>query len=219
MTMSHLFLVRHAENRANALEVFSCKRVDYSLTARGILQAQQTQAYLEKRGFDHVYCSPLRRAVETAEIIADRVGLPVHILDDLIEVDVGKMEGQPIETRSRAFYRSVLKDWLVGETETRFPHGEDGAAFYKRVERALERVVSAEGAGRVVVVSHSGFLKAGSKVLYPGSDPDWILHHPYPNCGITEIELLRGEGRSRVNLLSWARHSHLRGLVAQLASN
>ena len=40
--MNHLYLVRHGENVANLTKEFSCCKVDYSLTAKGVLQAQQT---------------------------------------------------------------------------------------------------------------------------------------------------------------------------------
>ncbi len=211
--MSRLHLVRHAENRANTLQVFSCRHVDYSLTARGIVQARQTGPYLQKRGVDRIYSSPLKRAVETAEIIADQVDLTVDVVESLTEVDVGRLEGQPIDEQSRAFYYAILEDWLAGETEATFPDGEGYASFYQRAERALERMISEESGDRVVVVGHSGFFKAASKLLCPGLDPHWVVESPYPNCAVSEIEAALREGRLVGHLLSWGCDGHLSGMA------
>lgn len=101
--VSRLHLVRHAENRANTLRVFSCRHVDYSLTAKGVVQARQTGAYLKKTSVDRIYSSPLKRAVETAEIIADQVNLTVDVVESLTEVDVegGTVSGPPAELGMR----------------------------------------------------------------------------------------------------------------------
>jgi broad specificity phosphatase PhoE len=64
--MNRLYLVRHGENRANLTKEFSSRLVDYPLTAKGVLQAQQTADYFQQRagagGIDAVYSSPLKRS-------------------------------------------------------------------------------------------------------------------------------------------------------------
>ncbi|MCB0198167.1 MAG: histidine phosphatase family protein, partial [Anaerolineae bacterium] len=71
-TYTHNFyLVRHGENPANITKEFSYRDVDYSLTPKGVLQAQQTAAHFRNVPVDAVVASPLKRTRETAAIIAD----------------------------------------------------------------------------------------------------------------------------------------------------
>ncbi|MCB0162068.1 MAG: histidine phosphatase family protein, partial [Caldilineaceae bacterium] len=87
-TYTHNFyLVRHGENPANLTKEFSYRDVDYSLTPKGVLQAQQTAAYFRNVPVDAVVASPLKRTRETAAIIADALGLPVEVMEDFREVN------------------------------------------------------------------------------------------------------------------------------------
>ena len=75
--MTRVYLVRHGENPANLLKQFSHRLVDYSLTPKGIAQAEQTAAFFLDKRIDAIYSSPLKRARKTAEIIGAALGLPV----------------------------------------------------------------------------------------------------------------------------------------------
>ena len=82
--------MRHGKtdrNKANVLQ----GRSDDPLNAEGIEQAKEAAAKLRSIHFDHVFCSPLIRAVETAELVAPDVK-PV-IDERLIEMDYGPWEG------------------------------------------------------------------------------------------------------------------------------
>jgi len=64
MTMrNRLYLVRHGENLANLTKEFSYRQVDYSLTPKRVLQAQQTAACFTDKNIHEIYASPLKRAV------------------------------------------------------------------------------------------------------------------------------------------------------------
>src|SRR5215472_16479183 len=91
-----LYLVRHGENPANLTKEFSYKLVDYSLTPKGVLQAEQTAAFfLRSIPLTAAYASPLKRAYETGEIIAQAQNLPVTALEEFREINVGEMEQRP----------------------------------------------------------------------------------------------------------------------------
>src|SRR5579872_6100860 len=91
-----LYLVRHGENLANITKEFSYKLVDYPLTPKGVLQAEQTAAFfLNTIPLMAAFASPLKRARETAEIIARAQNLSVTVLEEFREVNVGDMEQRP----------------------------------------------------------------------------------------------------------------------------
>jgi len=71
-----LYVVRHGENPANLNREFSYKLIDYSLTEKGVRQAEETASFFREKGIDAIYSSPLKRARETAQIIAAPIGSP-----------------------------------------------------------------------------------------------------------------------------------------------
>ena len=87
VTKNTLYLVRHGENPANVRREFSYKILDYSLNERGVRQAEQTAAYFSNGDVkvDVIFSSPLKRAMETAQIIGQLLygGMIVMLLDTL----------------------------------------------------------------------------------------------------------------------------------------
>lgn len=118
------------------------------------MQARQTGRALAGKSIDAVFTSPLLRARQTAEVIAEPHGLGVEIVDDLIEVDVGDWEGRPwdeIEKTNPEEYRLFMSDASVNP----YLGGENMTVVYDRVVPVFERLM-AENLGRtIVVVAHN----------------------------------------------------------------
>ena len=90
-----LYLVRHgatANNEARPPRLQG-RRTDPALSDEGQEQSRETGRLLASQRIEAVYTSPLLRARQTARAIAEPHGLPVEVVDDLIEVDVGRWEG------------------------------------------------------------------------------------------------------------------------------
>ena len=85
-----LFIVRHGQTELNSRWALQ-GRSDHPLNEQGIAQARAAAASLHEIIFDHVFTSPLRRAVETARIIAPDV--PAEVDNRLIEMEYGPYEG------------------------------------------------------------------------------------------------------------------------------
>ena len=89
--MRFLFL-RHGESEANLLEVFSNRGWKHPLTQNGRRQVEKLAEALHHCGVVAIYTSPLRRAVESAQILGERLMLPCDIEPALVEYDVGMYE-------------------------------------------------------------------------------------------------------------------------------
>jgi broad specificity phosphatase PhoE len=217
--MNRMYFVRHGENRANLTKEFSSRRVDYALTEKGVLQAQQTAEALENKSIDEIYASPLKRAAQTAEIIAERLDLPVKILDELREIDVGELEMGPPSAEAWAFHNQVLMDWLTGKHEVRFPGGDDYIHLFLRVQVAMHEIFDGKEGQNVTVVSHGGIFMITLPELCPGTDTLSLLSQPADNCSITEM-LVHTEpgGAIEAKVVRWADTSHLYGEAAELVS-
>lgn len=154
-----LLLVRHGEVEANRSFRYLGRRDD-ALTNRGREQAKAVSATLEQLKIDAVVASPLRRAFETAEIIAARAGITVKVDDRLVELDFGDWDG-----RSRAEVvaasdggRRMVEAWEADPTLP-VPGGESLAELQQRVVALADDFAECRGGATVVMVSHMGAIK------------------------------------------------------------
>lgn len=107
-----LYFVRHGESKANLLHEFSNRGRKHGLTEKGTAQAAALAHKLVGCSVSRVFSSPLLRAVQTAEILANALDAPYEIVDALREYDCGVLEGKS-DAASWADYQRVLDDWMI----------------------------------------------------------------------------------------------------------
>ena len=161
--MATLLLVRHGETDWNAQHRWQ-GHADVPLNARGREQAQRLAEELASQGVDAIYASDLSRARDTAEIVGERLGVPVVLDPDLREIDVGSREGLTGEEVGDA-------PW-DGERDVR--HGE-------RTLRAVRTIAERHPGQRVVVVSHGGSLRRIQEHIHAEID-GW-----FGNCSVWAV--------------------------------
>lgn len=150
-----LHLIRHAESVGNR-ELRLQGRTDFPLTERGQRQAAALAASSSRLRIGAVCSSPIRRALDTAEAIAQPLGLAVEVEAALAEYDFGDMSGLTWqEIRER---RPNLIEQLLSDSEA-FPHypGEEGReTFRQRVCGALWGIAERHSTQEAVaVVTHA----------------------------------------------------------------
>jgi len=216
--MTTLYLVRHGENLANITKEFSYRAVDYPLTPKGVVQAEQTAEYFVGRGVEAIYASPLLRARQTAEILARRISVPIQLREALREINVGSLEGASTPA-NWALYHRISAAWYAGQAGVAFPDGEDLRMVAARFLGFLSEIVAAHPDGSVVIVGHGGVYTACIALLCPEIDLPALLTQPNHNCSITEAEAaLTGDGCVRGVLRAWASCGHLHGVAAEVIS-
>ena len=186
-----LFLVRHGatdNNRAKPPRLQG-RRTDPPLSDEGLAQARQTGIFLADSALDAVYSSPLLRARQTAEAIAEPHGLAVEMVEDLIEVDVGVWEGRDwdeIQRDDPEAYRGFMTDATVNP----YLGGEDLTTVLARAKPAFERLME-ENVGRlIVVVAHNVVNRAYLAELI-GMPLARYRSIPQDNCGLTLLRYRR----------------------------
>lgn len=213
-----IYLVRHGENRANITKEFSYKLVDYSLTPKGALQAEQTAEFFKTLPLDAVYSSPLKRAYETAESIARSQGLPVTVLEEFRELNVGDLELRPPTEANWREHDQVIGEWMKGNLEARFPGGENFLEIIERARRGLLEVTRGRNGQRIVVAAHGGILTAIVRNLCVEAEGQ-RSGASMANCAVTELELVSSEHDLLGGTLRcWASAAHLSGEAANLVS-
>ena len=213
-----LYLVRHGENPANLTKEFSCRKIDYPLTPKGRLQAEQTGDYFSARPIDAICTSPLCRAVETAQIIAAWLRLPVEVVENFRELDAGELEDMGGSPKAWEIHFSVIREWMSGNYESRFPGGENFLMARQRIRAGIEQVLSARSGQGVIVVGHGGLFSTGLLDLCPEADPNILRSKENHNCSISEMEMRLVESRWVGELVRWGDISHLSAAAAELVS-
>ena len=216
--LNTLFFIRHGENKANITKEFSYRTVDYPLTAKGILQAQQTAEYFADAELDEIYSSPLLRARQTAEIFAQPHSLLVTLVEEFRDLNVGDLEGQPPTAQSWDIFKQVLDSWLTGNPAAAFPGGENYFQLIARLQAGLVRVVAGKEGKSIAIVAHGSTPIFTLAALVPSIGLDILLRVETPNCSISVIDVGLIAGKLEAELREWASWDHLSGEAADLVS-
>ena len=171
--MTEILLARHGETDWNRESRFQ-GHADPPLNELGRRQATELAEALAGEELAAAYTSPLRRARETAEVIATRHSLPAVPVEGLREVDVGSWSGL-----TRAEISERFPDAEHHDGETREEH-------LVRVLAAVEHIAHSHPGQRVLIVSHGGSLRALRR--HCTGEPV----HPISNCGVYELSFEDG---------------------------
>lgn len=216
--MNRIILLRHGENRANLTKEFSYKKIDYPLTEKGILQAQQTAEALRGQEIRAIYTSPLKRAQQTAQIVGDAVGLTPIVEEAFREINVGRLEEVPPSDETWGQYRRVIHAWVEGRSDVSFPGGENNNQLWARYEKGLRQIIQAHPGQNLLVVGHAGIFTSTLPRLCPDISILDLFKFENHNASLTEIDVEIKGGRLVGHLLSWANTDHLSGEAAQFVS-
>lgn len=149
-----LWLVRHGEPAAEKPDI-CCAAPEIGLSETGLLQMEGVAGYLQTEPLAAIYCSPLKRALESARILASIHGCPLEVVPDLRELDFGEFSGltfDEISARDSEFYRR----WMKRPTSVRFPNGEDFRDMRVRVLMSVDAIRRERAGQTSVIVSHAG---------------------------------------------------------------
>lgn len=148
-------LVRHGQTERSKVSAYS-GRLDIPLTELGREQARQAAQRLSGEGVDAVITSPLVRARDTAQAIADATGAPLRVDDRLTEVDYGPFEGLDRDG-ARAKFGEAFEAWRADPFGSPVPGMEPLPDALTRVRAATAEVLGAHE--HPVIVGHQGILR------------------------------------------------------------
>ena len=148
-------LVRHGQTERSARMAYS-GRMDIPLTDTGREQAQRAAAALATAGVDAVVTSPLIRARDTAQAIADATGAPLTVDERLTEIDFGPFEGLD-RAGARAKFGQAFEDWRADPFGAPVPGMETLPAALERARAATAAALAAHE--HPVLVGHQGILR------------------------------------------------------------
>jgi broad specificity phosphatase PhoE len=205
-----VYLLRHGATAANLAKPYRLqgRRQDLPLAPFGIRQAERTRDFLAIRPIDVCYSSPLRRAVQTAEILCEAIELQPLVHKNLTECDVGRWENLDWET-IRTSDPENCKLFLKNPALHGYPGGENFADVLERTVQAMNDIWDEHAGQSILVVAHHVVNRTYLASLL-GLRPDQARQVKLDNCAISMIE--RDGVETTVTTLNAG--FHLQGLAA-----
>jgi broad specificity phosphatase PhoE len=205
-----LYLIRHGATEANLArpQRLQGRNSNPPLARLGVRQAEATRDLLAIRPIDACYCSPMLRAVETAQIVAAPHRLAPVPVDALTECDIGGWEGLDWQT-IRARDPEAYKCFMARPGDHGYPDGESFADVHCRATEALEELLDQHAGESMLIVGHHVVNRTYLAGLL-GLSPNQARQVTLDNCGISVV--IRENGETVVNTLNAA--FHLQGVAA-----
>ena len=185
-----LYFVRHGESEANTLRVISNRESPFGLTALGKQQAIILADRLKDIPITAIFSSPILRARETAEILAQSFHLPYQITKALREYDCGILEDKSDED-SWKLHHEIAEDWTLHHNHLRKPEGGESYLEIKKrflpfIESFTQNGLHAEA--HILLVSHGGLLQLMLPEILTNIDHAFVRSHGirHTQCIIAE---------------------------------
>ena len=168
-----LIYIRHGETDWNTLHLLQGS-TDIPLNETGRLQAQKTAQILSTQPFQRIFCSPLLRAKETAQIINQTRNVPLTCDDRIRERGFGSLEGKPFTQKDfDQWWKSNFNGTLYGM--------ESIDELRTRVSSLLDELCLLFPEETILMVAHGGTFVAVDS-YFNGYPSDGETLRFIPNC-------------------------------------
>ena len=190
-----LYFMRHGETDWNTVRRIQ-GTTDIPLNQNGIDVAEKTALGMKNEGivFDRIFCSPLQRAVRTAEIMSAFSSCSITKDERITEFNFGECEGQRLsDLKLDPKYQDQVY-WFTDTSRYREGYGSESIVhFFGRLQSFLnEEILPIEGrADNVLLVAHGG-VSRGLATILEGKDQGNMCHVGIPNCGVNLARLENG---------------------------
>jgi broad specificity phosphatase PhoE len=153
-----LYFLRHGQTTASRDDLFCGLRSNHSLTSFGIEMANLFASAYANLNWAGIYCSPQKRALETAQPISSNAKIKPAVREGLSEIDYGKWDGKNKEEVEAAFHDDFLK-WNADPAWNAPTGGETAIAVSRRARIVLEEIITNHTEGNVLIVSHKATIR------------------------------------------------------------
>jgi len=200
-----IYLIRHGESIWNAqgrVQGWS----DPRLSRAGLAQGEAVARRLAALPLARLYTSPLRRAAQTARVIAEASETSARPVAEFREIGLGVWEGMPVWSLRRR-YPTLYETWLRTPSKAQIPQGEGIARFRRRVAAAFRMVLEETPAGATaVIVTHGGVIRVIVAAVL--GIPFDLLTRGISLGNASVTRLTRTRGRLAVAVLNDTSHLH-----------
>jgi len=195
--MLELMLIRHGETDSNRRGSY-LGWTDIELNEIGINQVKFLRDRLKGVKVDKIYSSPLKRALQTAEIINENYKLDIVPSDGLKERNFGIWDDLTLEEMTKRYpteYNEWVNDWI----KYRIKDGESAQEAYERSAAFVDEIIKNNNEGVIMLVTHLGTIRfILAHLLGLGIENSWRFR--VTNASITKVEI--NDGYSVLTMLN-----------------
>jgi broad specificity phosphatase PhoE len=181
---TRILLLRHAET--SDPDRFHGAESDIGLGDRGRAQAEAAAIALAVLRPEALYCSAMRRAVETADAIGRACGLVPRRVESLHERRMGPLSGRTKE-QGRDAYEEARRRWMAGALDHTHPGGESYAEIRHRAVPAFTALAGQHPGGTIAVVAHGVVIRVLLTSLLEGYGPEHFADIAIPNAEYNDL--------------------------------
>lgn len=174
--MNTIVFIRHGETDMAGR---FCGYSDPALNAAGERQAARLAEEVARMGIDRIYSSDLRRALQTATAVSQRIGVDVEVLAGLREIHFGLWEGLSWQEIQDQFPEDADR-WLDEFPMRSAPEGEAYTAFTARIKATIAPLLDGAECMTTAFVTHRGVMRYALTEFFGFSEAEaWTKTAPY----------------------------------------
>lgn len=163
-----IYLTRHGETEWN-IEKRLQGRGDSPLTENGIQRAKELRDRIKNIDIDVIYSSPIKRALNTANILRGNKNIDIVTDDSLMEMCFGDYEGKKIDIIQKENPSWDINLIMQGNVEICAPNGENLKEVRERISKLMNKIIAENIGKSILIVTHGITLKA---LMYYFKDED-----------------------------------------------
>jgi broad specificity phosphatase PhoE len=194
--MSRFLLIRHATTD-DVGHRLSGRNPGVPLNAEGHAQAKQIATNLASIAIDHIYSSPMERAISTAKPLSERLHLPIHTHEAFNEIDFGTWTNGLLSELEQDTGFRLFNQF---RSNVRIPGGELMLEAQTRIVSGIQKIAEMHPSSIIAVFSHSDMIRA-AVTHYLGMSLDLISRIEISPASVTILDIYKDT--SRIMLLNY----------------
>ena len=204
--MPLVIFMRHGQAENNVSRTLVGRHIESHLTSQGREQVADVSKQLKSIPIDKVYVSPVIRAMETAQIVCNTLGMSYEVDERLYEIELGKLVGMNYEEVTTKYGDLFLRFYAEHDPILDSFGVEPFAAVKQRVKSLLDDALKKHEDSNVLMVTHLDPIKAALATLLE-LKPEALYRWHIRNASLT---VLKHESRiyslSGVNVMAMHRY-------------
>jgi 2,3-bisphosphoglycerate-dependent phosphoglycerate mutase len=203
-----VIFMRHGQADNNVNRILVGRHVESHLTEQGRRQVGYAAKDLKNIQVDKVVVSPVIRAVETAEIVCNEIGLEYEIDERLYEIELGKLVGMNFDEVMSKYGNLFLKFYDEYDPALERFGVEPFTSVKERVKSLLEEVAEKHTDRNILCVTHLDPIKAAISTILQ-LNPEALYRWHIRNASMTILRHDYGQySLSGVNIMAMHRYAH-----------
>jgi probable phosphoglycerate mutase len=198
--------MRHGQAENNVSRTLVGRHIEAHLTEQGRAQAAEAARQLKTIKIDKVFASPVIRAVETAKIVCETLGMEFEIDERLYEIELGKLVGMNYEEVTTKYGDLFVRFYTERDPVLEQFGVETFSSVKQRVKSFLDQALEKHETSNILTVTHLDPIKAALATILE-LKPEALYRWHIRNASLT---VLKHESRvyslSGVNVMSMHRY-------------